>query len=106
MTTPAIKHAHELIDVITQTIASHQPAIAEQFKHDLLARVPEYMTLEHAQAEINRYWRLQFGVLEVSTFSVRECLLDNQPIKGWIHNFRDYVAPFIARNVKSLRGGR
>ena len=56
-------------------------------------------------AEINRYWRMQVAMLDMSTFSIRECLLDDQPIEGWLRNFQQYVVPFVNTYVKSSRGG-
>jgi len=47
--------------------------------------------------DVNRYLRLQLGLLEDSTTAARECLLDDISEKDWLRLFNKHVAPVVAR---------
>lgn len=95
-----VNNAKELVDQVTAFIAQGNPQLAAEAQHELITQLAEHASIEHAQSAVNRYWRMQLAVLPMSTFSIRECLLDDQPVVGWLRNFRDQVAPFIIQNVK------
>lgn len=97
---------HELVNRTTQMLAVVVPEIAEQAARAIELRLPNEASTSTVMAEINRFWRMQFAMLEMSTFSVRECLLDDQPVEGWLIDFQQYVVPFVHKHVKSLRGGK
>ncbi len=99
------QYKHELIARTTQMLAHVNPTLAEESAREIETRVGENTSDGNVVAEINRYWRMQVAMLDMSTFSIRECLLDDQPIEGWLRNFQQYVVPFVNTYVKSSRGG-
>lgn len=51
--------------------------------------------LHEQVVRMNRYWRDQLGSLNISTTSVRECLVDDCEVQDWIRLFAAEVAPVV-----------
>lgn len=75
-------------------LAAHDPRCAAAFTQ--IYQEPADQTVAGQIASANQFWRRQLGVVEVSTTSVRECLVDNIDHHDWCRLFATEVAPVIA----------
>lgn len=46
---------------------------------------------------INDFWRVQIGLLDTDTISVRSCLVDGLDAGVWLRNFDRYVAQYVTQ---------
>ena len=47
---------------------------------------------------LNRYWRLQVGMIEKNTIAERWCLVENGEMKDWLRLFEEKIIPFCLEN--------
>lgn len=73
---------------IQHCLTRHSPAIAQQWAQN---------APQDSLSNVNRYLRVQLGLLPVNTTEARECLLDDITEKDWLRHFRKYVAPVVAQ---------
>lgn len=53
------------------------------------------MLVQEQIPHLNRYLRIQLGLLPVNTIAERECLMDDVSQKEWLRLFNKHVAPTI-----------
>lgn len=84
---------------VEQLIAEHSRKQGKMWMLYSPVTVPNSQTLDIII--VNQFLRVQLGLLEVDkgvdTSNARECLVDGEIPKEWIKNFKDAVAPVIAR---------
>lgn len=74
---------------------------SQQLKEDWLKVSPISTpgpSLESDVIKVNNFLRIQLGLLEMDTTKARECLIMEPSFDAWARNFREVVAPVIAKH--------
>lgn len=61
---------------------------------------------ETERQAINYFLRTQLGLLSVDTTQARRCLNDVDPMRYWLKNFEELIAPLIAEHGLPVWQGR
>lgn len=86
-----------LVDCVYDLIRSNDTNQADFFIEDY-NKWSQTVESNIEQVLLNRYWRVELGLLAVDTISEREALVDNVPAMVWLSNFQVYVLPTIVRH--------
>ena len=79
----------DLIAEVRKRLNAADPSLAARF--DIAFKDSNGMSEERQMAELNDYWRHQFGLLTECTIEVRSKLVDNIQADWWLSNFDRYV---------------
>lgn len=82
-------------DRVAACLSEESTSLADQFK--VSCKVNGLSEVEQLN-EINSYFRMQLGMMEESTSTARECLIDNLPLRTWIRDFKKHVVPVVKAN--------
>jgi hypothetical protein len=47
---------------------------------------------------VNTFLRIQLGLLDCNTYSIRECLTDEPEMEDWLLGFEEVILPFIQQH--------
>ena len=84
-------------------LAKHSSSAAERFQSLFLQVHPGWIygplpSMDQQTRELNRFWRLNLGMLSVNTFSERSSLINDIQPEYWLDNFERYVLPTVIEN--------
>lgn len=79
--------------MVVDLITLRDSNIGNRFDKRFIVRESE--TLDKELTNLNQFWRVQLGLLNIDTSSARECLIDDISREDWLRLFNEHVIPII-----------